>query len=99
LGRREFNPQTLGIEVNKVKSAFKFDTYEKGNSNLGHEFNDGLCGDGVIGYEIKERPGYCRQLTERERLAILEYLKVHSDGKRPNPGSSPQCTDVTWPEK
>lgn len=99
LSNREFNPQTLGIEVNNVKGSFKFDTFETGNSNLGHEFNDGLCGDGVIGYELEDRPGYCRQLTERERMAILEYLKVHSDGKRPNPETEPHCEGVTWPEK
>lgn len=99
LGRREYNPKTLGIEVNKIKGAFKFDTQITGNSNLGHEFNDGLCGDGVIGYQIKERPGYCRQLTERERSAIIEYLKIHSDGERPSPQSEPHCAGVTWPEK
>lgn len=99
LGRKEFNPNTLGLDVSKFKGAFKFDTSITGNSNLGHEFNDGLCGDGVIGYEIKERPGYCRQFTEQERMAVLEYLKVHSDGKRPDPESRPHCSNVDWPNK
>lgn len=99
VGRKEFDPNTLGLKVGKHKGAFKFDTSIKGNSNLGHEFNDGLCGDGVIGYEIKQRPGYCRQFTERERLAILEYLKIHTDGRRPDPGSKPQCSQVAWPNK
>jgi len=97
LGRKEYNPRTLGIEVEKFKGAFEFKTTETGNSNFGHEFNDGLCGDGVIGYAVKERPGYCRQFKERERMAILEYLKVHSDGKRPNPESYPHCKRATWP--
>jgi len=99
LGKKEFDPVTLGLDVSKFKGAFKFSTSITGNSNLGHEFNDGLCGDGVIGYEIKERPGYCRQFTERERMAIIEYLKVHSDGERPSPESSPHCADIGWPEK
>lgn len=99
LGRKEYDPEKLGIKVDEFKGAFKYDTSIKGNSNIGHEFNDGLCGDGVIGYEVKDRPGYCRQFTERERLAILEYLKIHSDGARPNPESAPHCGLMTWPEK
>ncbi len=97
LGRKEFVPETLGFDVSKFKGGFKFDTSIKGNSNLGHEFNDGLCGDGVIGYELKEQPGYCRQFTEHERMAILEYLKIHSDGQRPSPESEPHCINMTWP--
>ncbi|MEM7359655.1 MAG: di-heme-cytochrome C peroxidase [Pseudomonadota bacterium] len=99
LGRKEYDPEKLGIKVDEFKGAFKFDTTVKGNSNMGHEFNDGLCGDGVIGYQVEDRPGYCRQFTEQERLAILEYLKIHSDGARPNPGSAPNCGLVNWPEK
>lgn len=97
LGRKEYDPQNLGLNVEKYKGAFKFDTSLAGNSNLGHEFNDGLCGDGVIGYELKDRPGYCRQFTERERRAILEYLKIHSDGERPDPESRPHCSNMSWP--
>lgn len=99
LGRKEFIPETLGLDVGKFKGAFKYDTSITGNSNLGHEFNDGLCGDGVIGYEIKDKPGYCRQLTRREKLAIIEYLKIHNDGTRPNPESEPHCEDVAWPQR
>ncbi len=99
LGRKEYDPVALGLDVSKFKGAFEFDTSETGNSNLGHEFNDGLCGDGVIGYAIPDKPGYCRQFTERERMAIIEYLKVHEDGRRPNPESSPHCAEVVWPEK
>lgn len=99
LGRKEFLPETLGLDVSKFKGAFKFDTSVTGNSNLGHEFNDGLCGDGVIGYELKDQPGYCRQLTRHEKLAIIEYLKIHDDGERPDPESTPHCEDVTWPQE
>ncbi len=98
LGRKEFEPETLGINVSKFKGAFKFDTSITGNSNLGHEFNDGLCGDGVIGYELADKPGYCRQLTYRERLALVEYLKIHKDGERPQLASQAQCGNIKWPE-
>lgn len=97
LGRKEYIPETLGLNVDKFKGAFKYDTGITGNSNLGHEFNDGLCGDGVIGYELADRPGYCRQFTHRERLAVVEYLKIHKDGPRPQPESEPHCSGVQWP--
>jgi len=99
LGRKEFNPLTLGLQVEKYKGAFKFDTSKTGNSNLGHEFDDGLCGSGVIGFQIPERPGFCRQFTERERMAVLEYLKVHDDGPRPDPRTQPHCSNSEWPER
>lgn len=99
LGRREYDPVNMGIRTEKFPGAFKFDTSIRGNSNLGHEFDDGLCGNGVIGYEIKEQPGFCRQFTEHERMAILEYLKIHSDQPwRMSPGSEPHCKHATWPE-
>ena len=31
-------------------------------------------------------------------MALLEYLKVHSDGKRPNPESEPHCINMSWPQ-
>lgn len=99
LGRKEFDPKNLGFVVDPFKGAFKFDTSITGNSNLGHEFDDGLCGDGVIGYQIKDRPGYCRQFTERERLAVIEYLKKHTDGKRPDPESKPHCLRSHWDDE
>ncbi len=98
LGRKEYDPTVLGLDVTKFKGAFKFDTSITGNSNVGHEFNDGLCGDGVIGYELKDRPGYCRQFTRQERLALVEYLKIHEDGERPQPESKPHCEGVAWPK-
>ena len=42
-----------------------FNTQLPGNSNLGHEFNDG-SGTGIIG----------RKLTETERWELVEYLKT-----------------------
>lgn len=96
LGRKEYDPVNLGIRTEKFPGAFKYDTTIKGNSNLGHEFDDGLCGNGVIGYQVKERPGFCRQFTEGERMALLEYLKIHSDGERLNPGTLAHCRNAHW---
>jgi len=98
LGRKEYDPENLGLRTEQFKGAFRFDTHVIGNSNRGHEFNDGLCGNGIIGYQRKDRPGYCRQFTEHERRALLEYLKVHSDAPRMNPGTLAHCEYVRWPE-
>ena len=98
LDRKEYDPQKVGIRTDKFPNAFKFDTGIKGNSNLGHEFDDGLCGNGVIGFQIEDKSGYCRQFTERERMALLEYIKVHVDGPRMDPGTAAHCINATWPE-
>lgn len=73
-----FDPVRLGLVVaNAEKQAMLFDTTVVGNSNVGHEFRAGYKPwspgkppqNGIIGPE----------LTEREKLALLEYLKVHRD--------------------
>ena len=78
-----FDPRAVGLQTNSSqKGAFLFDTSIQGNSNLGHEFRAGYKpwheGDppthGVIGPE----------LTEYERWAIVEYLKVHRDDNNDN---------------
>lgn len=101
VGRKEYDPASLGLVTTKFPNAFKYDTSITGNSNLGHEFDDGLCGDGVIGYEADpvNNPGFCRQFTEEERRAILEYMKVHSDAPRMDPGSAAHCSRATWPSQ
>jgi hypothetical protein len=98
LGRKEYDPDNLGLRTEKFKAAFAYDTKITGNSNMGHEFDDGMCGNGVIGYQIKGRDGFCRRFTEREKQALLEYLKVHSDNPRIEPPSIAHCQRVNWPE-
>lgn len=98
LGRKEYDPENLGLRTENFKGAFRYDTNIIGNSNMGHEFDDGLCGNGVIGYQVKGRDGFCRRFTEREKRALLEYLKVHSDDPRLSPGTLAHCERVTWPE-
>jgi hypothetical protein len=97
VGRKEFDPVRVGLYAEPLaKNGFWFDTSIPGNLNIGHEFRAGYReyhpGDppshGVIGPE----------LTEDERWAIIEYLKIHTDDDAPvcqvsywAPPSSPAC--------
>jgi hypothetical protein len=66
LGNKQFDPVHLGLDTSPLKGATEFRVGLPGNSNAGHEFNDGPKGNGVIG----------RKLKEEERLQIIEYLKT-----------------------
>jgi uncharacterized protein (DUF2235 family) len=66
LGSKQYDPVHLGIVTSYLKGATKFCTGRPGNSNAGHEFNDGSLGHGVIG----------RRLSEDERMQIIEFLKT-----------------------
>jgi hypothetical protein len=65
LGKKEYDPVKVGLSTDPLKGAKEFRTDQAGNSNTGHEFNDGPIGKGVIG----------RKLSEEERMEIIEYLK------------------------
>jgi hypothetical protein len=65
-GSYEYDPAKLGyVATQSHGNYFLFDTSITGNSNSGHEFNDGQ-GKGIIG----------PKLTHRERTELIEYLKV-----------------------
>ena len=66
LGNKRYDPVKLGLNTDPLKGATEFRTDMPGNSNAGHEFNDGPKGNGVIG----------RKLSEEERMQIIEYLKT-----------------------
>ena len=66
LGNKQYDPVKLGLNTAPLKGATEFRTDMPGNSNAGHEFNDGPKGNGVIG----------RRLSEEERMQIIEYLKT-----------------------
>lgn len=68
VGYREYDPVHLGFEQRAVPGSFMFDTRIKGNSNQGHVFSD---------QKVPGRIG--RGLSEGERMALLEYLKVMGD--------------------
>jgi hypothetical protein len=61
----EYDPTQLGLNITPGLGGFTYDTTLIGNSNAGHEFNDGT-GIGVIG----------PKLTPAERYAIIAYLKL-----------------------
>ena len=66
LGNKQYDPVKLGLNTDPLQGASEFHTDLSGNSNAGHEFNDGPKGNGVIG----------RKLSEEERMEIIEYLKT-----------------------
>lgn len=81
-GSYEFDPVKLGyVTTQSNGNYFLLDTSKVGNSNSGHEFNDGK-GPGIIG----------PKLTHNERLALIEYLKVlDQDPPAPRP-----AVDLNW---
>jgi len=66
LGNKQYDPVKLGLNTDALEGATEFHTDRAGNSNSGHEFNDGPKGNGIIG----------RKLSEEERMQIIEYLKT-----------------------
>jgi uncharacterized protein (DUF2235 family) len=66
LGNKQYDPVKLGLNTDPLEGASEFHTDMPGNSNAGHEFNDGPKGNGVIG----------RKLSPEERMEIIEYLKT-----------------------
>jgi hypothetical protein len=65
VGSKQYDPIKMGLNTDYLKGATKFNTNCAGNSNAGHEFNDGPKANGIIG----------PKLTEQQRLEIIEYLK------------------------
>ena len=84
-GRVQFDPVLLGLARGDAPGSFRLDTTIPGNRNTGHQFRDD-GGVGVIG----------PALSDEDRFAIIEYLKVMGDpayGERspdPAPGP-PEC--------
>jgi hypothetical protein len=65
LGNRKYDPINVGYRTEDFPGGSKLDTSIRGNSNSGHEFNNG-SGKGIIG----------PLLTPDERRALIEYLKT-----------------------
>ena len=72
-GRTEYDPVRVGYALEPLSgSGFWLDTKVTGNSNKGHEFSGAYTGKperGVVG----------PLLTDTERYALIEYLKVRQD--------------------
>ena len=65
VGSRLYDAKLVGYEFAPTQNILPFDTKLPGNSNAGHEFNEGT-GKGIIG----------RKLSESERWELVEYLKT-----------------------
>jgi len=64
-GTKQFLPGDVGFDTAEIDGAYEYDTSAPGNSNRGHEFNDGKRGNGNIG----------PLLPPADRHALVEYLK------------------------
>lgn len=91
LGQNVFDSEKLGLVPDtKEDGGILFDTSVKGNYNVGHEFNDKY-----IPYkeradsEASKDPDNPQKgiigpaLSHDERMAIIEYLKIHQDPPTP----------------
>ncbi len=102
LGQRDYDPTHLGYQLitpdseNSSQNGFWFDTSIDGNRNTGHAF----AADPELWQQYlqspKEHPlpsGVIGPLlTDNERMAILEYLKIHQDlPATPADYSPPEC--------
>lgn len=78
VGSHEFDPARVGYRYSdRQEGAFRYDTTIPGNLNFGHEFRAGY-----VGWKPGDQPGYGvigPQLSEDDRWALVEYLKVHRD--------------------
>ncbi|WP_437916722.1 di-heme-cytochrome C peroxidase [Sorangium sp. So ce302] len=84
---REFDPVKVGVDTSGASGKFLFDTTLVGNSNAGHSFEDGPISDGVIG----------RRLSDEERWAIIEYLKILPEEPRQiTPFGGPKDPIAAW---
>jgi hypothetical protein len=66
VGSKEYDPVKLGLNTSPLHGASEFRVERAGNSNAGHEFNDGPKTDGILG----------RKLSPEERMQLIEYLKT-----------------------
>ncbi|WLQ12547.1 cytochrome c [Hahella aquimaris] len=87
VGYRDFDPQRVGFVTQPPQSAdangFWFDTRLPGNSNSGHAFSASVTDWRAFLRDPEANPlpkGVIGpMLTEKQRMAIIEYLKVHRD--------------------
>lgn len=96
VGEREYDAKHLGYQlITDIDTKYAgtwFDTQKPGNLNIGHEFRAGYVpwkeGNepqwGVIGPE----------LATEERLALVEYLKIHQDAPNEPKATPSQCSNL-----
>jgi mono/diheme cytochrome c family protein len=98
VGRREFDPAHVGyvtVPADDDDAGFWLDTSIPGNHNIGH----GFAADAQTWQRHKQQPAknplprgvIGPELSEDERLALVEYLKVHRDPPTPPDFQPRQC--------
>jgi cytochrome c peroxidase len=76
---REFDPVKVGVDTSGT-TGFLMDTSLRGNTNVGHSFEDGPVGNGIIG----------PKLDDEQRWALVEYLKsIPGEAGRVTPFGGP----------
>ena len=82
VGQNVFDPENLGFVLDgDNEGGILFDTSIRGNHNTGHQFRKGY-----IPYQegVKPKKGIIGPpLSHDERMAIIEYLKIHQDPATP----------------
>jgi hypothetical protein len=82
VGQNIFDPETLGFELDSdIEGGILIDTTITGNLNIGHQFREGY-----VPYQegVKPQKGIIGPLLSHdERMAIIEYLKIHQDPPTP----------------
>jgi hypothetical protein len=87
---REFDPVMVGVDTSGESGTFLFDTSLVGNSNIGHSFENGPRGKGVIG----------KLLTEDERWALVEYMKsIPNEPRQITPFGGPKNPIRAWQDE
>lgn len=78
ISRMNFDPVAVGlVKQPLVDNGFWYETSIPGNLNIGHEFRSGYGG---YGSGSSPSPGVVGpELTDEQRWALIEYLKVHVD--------------------
>ncbi len=93
VGRREFDPVRVGLSTEPLsKGGFWLDTRQKGNANTGHEFRAGY-----VPWQPGAPPQYGvigPEMSHDERMAIIEYLKIHQDDPQAAPDRLPKPCGV-----
>jgi mono/diheme cytochrome c family protein len=74
-----FDPRAVGLYADgSEKGAFLFDTTVPGNSNAGHEFRRGFRQENTLG-GMPMFGAIGPEMTDEDRWAIIEYLKIRRD--------------------
>ncbi len=93
VGQNIYDPINLGlVSDSKIEGGIQIDTTVSGNHNSGHEFREGY---------IPYKPGVAPAkgiigppLSHDERMALIEYLKIHQDPPTPGGRKIQTCENL-----